>query len=157
MSVGKGQNTAVTRAARLRRRKRGCGAVVESEKLARAFFERAARSAQPESVEFLHPEAEVAPSFDPTLSLSPAELAAHFSARNEPRTTEAYADTYHPLDNERVIVEGQVVIRQDGASDYRTVVWAMVFRDGLLYRSLALSSVREAEARLGSLGAVTNG
>ena len=130
--------------------------MVESEKFARAFFERAARSAQPESIAFLHPEAEVTPSFDPTLTLSPAELAVHFSARKEPRSTEAYANTYHPLDEERVIVEGQVVVRQDGLSDYRPVVWAMVFRDGLLYRSWALSSVREAEARLGSLGAVAN-
>ena len=121
-----------------------------SERLARRLFKRATEDgASPESIALLHAEAEVTPSYNPTVTLSPAELRRHLASRDEPRVVEARADNYQSLDDERVIVEGQIVMKDaNGGTGYRLVVWAMLFRDGLLYRSWATSSFSDAEARL---------
>ena len=130
------------------------GRMSTSERLARQLFQSIAKGGpQSESIELLHPEAEVAPSYDPTVLLSPSELGRHLTSRDEPRVLEARADSYRSLDDERVIVEGQVVLKEaNGCTGYRSVTWALVFRDGLLYRSWATSSLRDAERRLSAAG-----
>ena len=62
---------------------------------------------------------------------------------------ELVADECRPLDDERVVVEGrrrtiddERVLRDD------PMILAMVFRDGLLWRSTPAESVAEAEAIL---------
>lgn len=62
---------------------------------------------------------------------------------------EAIDESYRPIDDERVIVEGRLrwmdetrVLRDD------PVVWGLEFKDGLLHRSLATRSIVEAEAAL---------
>jgi hypothetical protein len=62
---------------------------------------------------------------------------------------EAVAEHYHALDDEHVIVEGRLrwtdetrTLRDDPA------LWAMTFRDGLLYRSLPVRSLAEGETAL---------
>jgi hypothetical protein len=111
----------------------------ESERLAR-------------DLSWLHPEAQIAPSYDASIVVSRADLEAHLMSEAEPAVMEARADKYTPVDDERVIVEGQVRIRRGGGGgfDYRPAVWALIFRDGLLYRSWAVGSVLDAEARLSS-------
>jgi hypothetical protein len=65
------------------------------------------------------------------------------------RLYEATTETYTPLDEERVAVEGRMrwmdedrVIRDD------PVIWAMEFREGLLARFLPARTVVEAETLL---------
>ena len=53
--------------------------MLESERLARVLFERSARGGQEENVDLLHPDAEIAPSFDPTLILTTDEVVAHLA------------------------------------------------------------------------------
>ena len=63
-----------------------------------------------------------------------------------PRAVDAVGHVYRPLDDERIIVEGRVRIRrpQGGFAD-RPMVWALIFRGGLLYRSWAVGDVTHAE------------
>jgi hypothetical protein len=121
----------------------------ESERLARELFHRSASGRQAENLSWLHPDARIVPSYDASITVSPPDLEAHLMSEAEPAVLEARADTYTPVDDERVIVEGQVCVRRAGGGfDYRPTVWALIFRDGLLYRSWALRSVGDAEARL---------
>jgi hypothetical protein len=69
--------------------------------------------------------------------------------RAEAAVYEAAAERMHPLDDERIVVEGRLrwtdehrILRDDPA------VWALEFRDGLLYRSIAVRTIAEAEAVL---------
>jgi hypothetical protein len=69
---------------------------------------------------------------------------------------ESAGERFHPLDDERIVVEGRLrwtdddhMLRDDPA------VWALEFRDGLLYRSISLRSVAEAEAVLAATAART--
>jgi hypothetical protein len=121
----------------------------ESERLARELFDRSASGHQAENLSSLHPEAQIAPSYDAAITVSRADLEAHLMSEAEPAVMEARADKYTPVDDERIIVEGQVCVRRGGGGfDYRPTVWALIFRDGLLYRSWAVRSFRDAEARL---------
>jgi hypothetical protein len=76
-------------------------------------------------------------------------VAAFLLEKVAKRLYEATATAYTPLDDERVIVEGRMrwidderVIRDD------PVLWAIAFRDGLLYRFLPARSAIEAETLL---------
>jgi ketosteroid isomerase-like protein len=123
--------------------------MLASERLARMLFERSARGAQTENVDLLHPEAEIAPSYEPSLILTADEVVAHLAGADEPRVMAAHGHNYIALDDERVIVNGDVHVRRAGGGfEYRQAVWAFVFRDGLIYRSWCVESMREAEARL---------
>jgi hypothetical protein len=64
---------------------------------------------------------------------------------------EATTSAYHPIDDERIVVEGRIrwideerVIRDD------PVTWAMEFRDGLLVRFVPARTQVEAETILGA-------
>jgi ketosteroid isomerase-like protein len=123
--------------------------VFESERLARELFARSARGQQAENLDLLHPDVKIAPSYDTSITVSRAELEAHLMSHEEPAVLEARADSYFPLDNERIIVEGQVLLRTpERGFSYRSAVWALIFRDGVLYRSWCLASVHEAEVVL---------
>jgi ketosteroid isomerase-like protein len=130
--------------------------MLESERLARVLFERSQRGAQAENLELLHPQAEIAPSHDPSLILTADEVVAHLAGADEPRMMDARGRDYVALDDEQVIVEGDVRVRRVGGGfDYRETVWAIVFRDGLLYRSWCCGNVHEAEARLAGFASTT--
>ena len=65
------------------------------------------------------------------------------------RFFETHPDVFRPIDEERIVVEGRMrwmdderVLRDD------PMIWALEFRDGLLYRSTPAHSVLEAEALL---------
>jgi hypothetical protein len=62
---------------------------------------------------------------------------------------QSHPEQYRPIDDERVVVEGRMrwmdadrVLRDD------PMIWALEFREGLLYRSTAARSVSEAQAIL---------
>jgi hypothetical protein len=66
---------------------------------------------------------------------------------------EATTSAYHPIDDERIVVEGRIrwideqrVIRDD------PVTWAMEFRDGLLVRFVPARTQVEAETILATPG-----
>ena len=121
----------------------------ESERLARKLFERSALGQQSENLDLLHPEVEIAPSYDTSITVSRAELEAHLMSHEEPAVLEAVAHSYSPIDDERIIVEGQVLLRTpERGFSYRSAVWALIFLDGLLYRSWCVASVHEAEVVL---------
>ena len=65
------------------------------------------------------------------------------------RVYETVAEIYRPLDEDPIVVEGRIrwsdeerVLRDD------PMIWALEFKDGLLYRSAPAQSVLEAEAML---------
>jgi len=65
------------------------------------------------------------------------------------RFYESHADVFRPLDEDRVVIEGRMrwmdeqrILRDD------PMIWALEFRDGLLFRSTPAHSVLEAEALL---------
>ncbi len=122
--------------------------MLESEVLARALFRSSARGEQGQNLTSVHPDAEIAPSFDPRRTLTAGDLRAHLEAQDGRRLLDAHGQTYMALDDERVIVEGQVRLLTDEGVEYRPTVWALVFRDGLLYRSWAVGTVQEAGALL---------
>jgi hypothetical protein len=62
---------------------------------------------------------------------------------------ETVAEVFRPVDDARIVVEGRIrwvdderVLRDD------PMVWALEFRDGLLYRSSPAHTVLEAESML---------
>jgi hypothetical protein len=97
----------------------------------------------------LHPDAVLVPSYDPSSLVSRADFVAHLASSDAPRAVDAVGHVYRPLDDERIIVEGRVRIRrpQGGFAD-RPMVWALIFRGGLLYRSWAVGDVTHAELLL---------
>ena len=79
----------------------------------------------------------------------PDEIIAFFRRELARRFWYARFDVFTPLSEDRIAVEGRVrwgdderVMRDDRR------VWALEFRDGLVYRSLAAPSVRTTEATL---------
>jgi hypothetical protein len=124
---------------------------MESERLARLCFEAGRDPDFPRRFkELLHPDVAVLLKADPGEWLHGAEaVGAVLDRRAEATVFEAVDERYHALDDERVVVQGRLrwtdeerTLRDDPA------VWAVEFRDGLLYRSIATRSVAEAEAVL---------
>lgn len=122
---------------------------VESERLARLCFDAGRDPDFPRRFkQLLHPE------ISASLKATPgwvhgAEAVGELIDQRAGALYEAHDERYHPLDDERVVVEGRLrwtdgdrTLRDDPA------VWALEFRDGLLYRSIATRSVAEAEAIL---------
>ena len=69
------------------------GAVMsESERLAKRFFARSAVGDHEKNVPYLHPEAEVAPTYDPSIVVSGTALADRVRADEEPRVLESRGD-----------------------------------------------------------------
>ena len=123
----------------------------ESERLARVCFEAGRDPDFPRRFkELLHPDVEVVLKAPPATGLRGAEAVGRVvEERAGWAVYEALDERYHALDDERVVVEGRLrwtdedrTLRDDPA------VWAVEFRDGLLYRSIAARSVADAEALL---------
>jgi ketosteroid isomerase-like protein len=123
---------------------------VESERLARRYFSLFARGETEELLELIHPDVEVL-----LKTVRRGEVIRGREAMREyldelgEMFFESHADLYRPLDDTRVVVEGRIrwmdenrVLRDD------PMIWAIEFRDGLLYRSRPAQSVLEAETLL---------
>jgi ketosteroid isomerase-like protein len=123
---------------------------VESERLARRYFALFGRGETEQVLELIHPDVEIVlKSTRPGDVLRGRNAVAAFVDEIEGRFYEAHADVFRPLDDDRIVVEGRIrwtdeehVLRDD------PMIWALEFRDGLLYRSVPAHSVLEAEALL---------
>jgi hypothetical protein len=109
------------------------------------------RGEHEELLELVHPDAElVLKTTRPGDVLrGPGELERFFEEISE-RFYEPVAEVFRPLDATRIVVEGRMrwagedrVLRDD------PMVWALEFRDGLLFRSFPAQTVLEAESLLG--------
>ena len=101
-------------------------------------------------LDLLHPEVEwVLKSTRPGEILRGKDEAGAFLHEIAGKFYELVTEVYRPLDDERIIVEGRLrwtddarILRDD------PVIWALVFRGGLLWRSTPAQSLVEAEALL---------
>jgi hypothetical protein len=100
--------------------------------------------------DLLHPDAEIVSKLRPGTTVHGREDALRFIEEAvAPSLFDAPTDVVTALDDACVVVEGRLrwidddrVIRDD------SVIWAMEFRDELLYRFVAVRSMLEAEAVL---------
>ena len=124
---------------------------MESERLARQCFEAGRDPDFPRRFkELLHPDVAVSVRTAEGQWVEGADAVGELLDRNaEAPVFQAADDRYLPLDDERVVVEGRLRW-MDGERMLRDepAIWAIEFRDGLLYRSIAVRSVAEAEALL---------
>jgi hypothetical protein len=128
--------------------------LVKSERLARRYFALFQSGSFDELAELIHPDAvvllkSVRPGHivrgrDEIVRFFREALVAHLYA--------IAAEVYRPLDEDRVIIEGRVrwmdderVLRDDPG------VWALEFRDGLLFLATPTRAAVEAETALASL------
>ena len=122
----------------------------DSEQLARRFFGLIQRNDMDGMLELVHPEIEwVLKSTHPGDVLRGSGEVEAFLAEIAGKFYELVTEVYRPLDDERIVVEGRMrwmddarILRDD------PVIWALVFRGGLLWRSAPAQSLVEAEALL---------
>jgi hypothetical protein len=101
-------------------------------------------------LDLFHPQVEmVLKAVRPGDVLRGREDVAAFVSELAGRFYETVAEVFRPIDDERIVVEGRIrwmdderVLRDD------PMIWALEFRDGMLYRSAPAQSVVEAEALL---------
>jgi ketosteroid isomerase-like protein len=122
--------------------------VVESERLARRYFALSRHGAMQEVLDLIHPDVEIVlKSTRPGEVLRGRQDVVEFVDEISGKVYESVAEVFRPVDEIRVVVEGRLrwmdderVLRDD------PMVWALEFRDGLLWRSTPAHSVLEAEA-----------
>lgn len=128
--------------------------IVESERLARRYFAHFQAGSFDELAELIHPDAVVRfKSVRPGHIVRGRDEVIEFFRETLAGSLHAMAaDVYRPLDENRVIIEGRVrwmddehVLRDDPG------IWALEFRDGLLFLSTPARSAVEAETALESL------
>jgi ketosteroid isomerase-like protein len=123
--------------------------VSDSERLARRYFALYARGETERLLEAVHPDVEIVLKSTAGEVLHGRSAVAAFLEETASRFHETHPDVYRPLDDERIVVEGRMrwmdeerILRDD------PVIWALEFRDGLLYRSTPAPSVLAAETIL---------
>jgi ketosteroid isomerase-like protein len=122
----------------------------ESERLARRYFSLFRRGETARVLDLVHPDVEIVlKAVRPGEVLRGREQVAEFVDEISGRFYESHPDVFRPLDDDRIVVEGRTrwmdeerVLRDD------PMIWALEFRDGMLYRSVHAQSVVEAEALL---------
>ena len=124
--------------------------VPESERLARRFFALHQQGERAKMLELVHPEVEwVLMTIRPGEVLRGRQEAEAFLEEISDEFVELVAEECTPLDDERVVVEGRRRwIDEDRVLRDDPMILAMLFRDGLLWRSTPAQSVVEAEAIL---------
>lgn len=127
------------------------GRLVQSESLARQCFEAGRDPDFPRRFkELLHPDVAVSVRTADGEWVEGAEAVGELLDRNaDAPVFQAADDRYLPIDEERVVVEGRLRWMDEGRTlRDEPAIWALEFRDGLLYRSITVRSVAEAEAVL---------
>jgi hypothetical protein len=124
--------------------------VPESERLARRLFALHQQGERAKMLELVHPEVEcVLMTIRPGEVLRGRQEAEAFLEEISDEFVELVAEECTPLDDERVVVEGRRRwIDEDRVLRDDPMILAMLFRDGLLWRSTPAQSVVEAEAIL---------
>ena len=123
---------------------------MESERLARRYFELFSARRLDELLELLDPEIEIAlKTTRPGEVLTGRDEVASFVDELSERLWESVAEVYRPVDESRIVVEGRIrwtdderVLRDD------PMIWALEFRAGRLLRSSYAPTVLEAESVL---------
>ena len=123
---------------------------MESERLARRYFAFFARGEKDPLLELVHSDVEVRlKTVRRGELIKGREALGTFLDELGEMFFESHADVFRPFDEERVVVEGRIrwmdddrILRDD------PMIWALEFREGLLYRSTPAQSVLEAEALL---------
>jgi hypothetical protein len=121
-----------------------------SERLARRWFGLVKRGGFEQLTELIHEDVRLVSKVRPGMVVEGRGAVAQFIQETVATSLyEAVPDVYTPVDDERVVVEGRMrwidderVIRDD------PVVWAMEFRDGLLFRFVPARTAVEAETIL---------
>ena len=122
-----------------------------SEQLARRFFSTLEERAFDQLGDLLHDDVVVVSKLRPDVVMEGKDEIVRFIQEALPDTFyDAAPAAYAPIDDARIVVEGRIrwidddrVIRDD------QVMWAMEFRDGLLYRYFPARTRIEAETILG--------
>jgi ketosteroid isomerase-like protein len=132
------------------------GAQSPSERAARLYFELVSESGDPRVLDLLHPDVVFhLRKLGGPRTLHGKEEVARFLEELPERfpVYQSFAEEFRVVDEDRVIVEGRMrwmdndrVLRDD------SVIWALEFRDGLLYRSTTARSLSEAHAVLAAGG-----
>jgi hypothetical protein len=128
------------------------GETLGSERLARRWWGLVHERAFDQLGELLHEDVVVVSKIQPGVVLEGRDKVVLYVQETLPdHLYEAATSAYHPIDENRVVVEGRIrwidderVIRDD------PVTWAMEFRDGLLVRFVPARTQVEAEAILGA-------
>ena len=124
---------------------------LDSERLARLYFERFSEHSIEGLAELIHPDVvlELQAVEVGRVLRGRGELLQFFEAQFVRRRWWAVVQACHSIGNDKAVVEGRVrwidderVLRDDPR------VWALEFCDGLLVRSIPARSVAEAEALL---------
>jgi ketosteroid isomerase-like protein len=128
-----------------------------SERLARLYFELAGEGGDPKMLDVMHPDVEILlrKLGGPRTLRGKEEVADFlFDLHESFPMFQSVAEAFRVVDDERVIVEGRMrwmdddrVLRDD------SMIWALEFRDGLLFRSTSARSVAEAHAILAASAA----
>ena len=122
----------------------------ESERLARRYFALFGRRETDKMLDLVHPDVEIVlKSTRPGEVLRGREAVVAFVEEIGGRFYESHPDVFRPIDDDRIVIEGRMrwmddarILRDD------PMIWALEFRDGLLFRSTPAQSVLEAEAIL---------
>jgi ketosteroid isomerase-like protein len=100
-------------------------------------------------LEVVHPDVEIILKSTVGEVLRGRDAVAAFLEETAARFHETHPDVFRPLDDERIVVEGRMrwmdeerILRDD------PVIWALEFRDGLLFRSTPAHSVLAAQTLL---------
>jgi SnoaL-like domain len=123
-----------------------------SERLARRWWALVGERAFDQLGELLHEDVVVVSKIQPGVVFEGRSEVVRYMQETLPdHLYEATTSAYHPIDEDRVVVEGRIrwideerVIRDD------PVTWAMEFRDGLLVHFVPARTQVEAETILGA-------
>lgn len=101
-------------------------------------------------IELMHPDVEIVVTFlRPGEVLRGRDAVAGFVENARGHFYEPHTEVFRPVDEDRIVVEGRIRwLDEDRILRDNPVIWAMEFRDGLLFRSMPAQSVLEAEALL---------
>lgn len=110
-------------------------------------------------LEIVHPEIElVLKTTRPGEVLHGREAVAAFVREISERFYETVAEVFRPVDESRIVVEGRIrwtdedrVMRDDPA------IWALEFKDDMLFRSAPAQTVLEAESLIAAWQAAEEG
>jgi hypothetical protein len=125
--------------------------MIESERLARRYFTLISQDNREELLEILHPEVElVLKTTRPGDVLrGPAEIGRFLDEISE-RFYETVSEIFRPVDDARIVVEGRIRwVDEDRVLRDDPMIWALEFREGLLFRSMPAQTALEAESILG--------
>ena len=129
----------------------GAPEIAESERLARRWWAIVQDRTFENLYDLVHDDIVVVSKLQPGLVVEGRENVVRYMEEVAESFHEARMTDFHPVDANRVVVEGRLrwmdeerVIRDD------PVIWAMEFRDGLLARFIPARTLVEAETVMGA-------